>query len=382
MKPFRYAVPTPVFFGADCIKNNAAILNSYGKRAFIITSRFLPGYKNLALEDIETVLKSLSITYKVNREVQENPPVSSVAAIAAEAMSFKPDFLIAPGGGSSIDTAKAVSVLFKYPGKPVMEVLYGAGLPYGKTVSEGGLPLVAIPTTAGTGADVTGFSVLTREDTQTKLTISQMVFPDVTFLDAKYTADTPPLVTHTGALDALSHGVETYVNVLSNFMNRSIAEIGFKLFAEYKDAMLANEYSFEQREKMLLASTVQGMAFMQAGTCLPHGMSYPLSHYKHVPHGIACGMLQAEYLRVFQNQATVLPIVKMLGFESVDAFAAYLKKLVAQDINISVTPKEIEQWATEFCGLKYRLERHPEPIGVPEIVQIYKNSLSKYLAPN
>jgi alcohol dehydrogenase class IV len=250
-------------------------------------------------------------------------------------------------------------------------------LPYGKTVSEGGLPLVVVPTTAGTGADVTGFSVLTREDTQTKLTISQMVFPDVCFLDARYTVETPPVVTHTGALDALSHGIETYVNVLSNFMNRSIAEIGFKLFAEFKDAMLENKYTFEQREKMLLASTVQGIAFMQAGTCLPHGMSYPLSHYKHVPHGIAVGMLQPEYLRSIKNQSAILPIVRIMGFDNIDAFSGYIKKLVAQDIQITATEKEIEQWATEFCSLKFRLERHPEPIGIEEIKQIYRNTLSK-----
>jgi len=377
VKPFRFGVSTPIYFGAECIKNNASLLKSYGKRAFIITSRFPQGYKHHALEDLQTIFKDLGIEYKVNMEVQENPPVTSVAEIYADAMTFKPDFLVAPGGGSSMDTAKAVSVLFKYPGKPAMDVLYGAGLPYGKTVSEGGLPLVVVPTTAGTGADVTGFSVLTREDTQTKLTMSQMVFPNVSFLDARYTVDTPPVITHTGALDALSHGIETYINVLSNFMNRSIAEIGFKLFAEFKDAMLENKYSFEQREKMLLASTIQGIAFMQAGTCLPHGMSYPLSHYKHVPHGIAVGMLQPEYLRVIKNQSSVLPIVKMMGFDSIDAFAAYIKKLVAQDINITVTEKEIDQWATEFCSLKFRLERHPEPIGIEEIKQIYRKTLSK-----
>jgi alcohol dehydrogenase class IV len=377
MKPFRFSVTTPIYFGADCIKDNAALFKSLGKRAFVITSRFAPDCRHYSLEDIEAVLQSQGIEYKVNMEVQENPPVSSVVEIAAEAIAFKPDFLVAPGGGSAIDTAKAVSVLLKYPGKDPMTVLYGSGLPYGKTVSEGGVPLVAVPTTAGTGADVSGFSVLTREDTQTKLTISQMVFPDVSFLDAKYIKDTPPLLTHTGALDALSHGVETYINVGSNFMNRSIAEIGFKLFAEYKDAMLVNTYTFEQRENMLLASTVMGMAFMQSGTCLPHGMSYPLSHYKHVPHGIACGVLLGEYLRILKNQSIVLPIVRMCGFASVDEFAGYIKKLVALDIDIDVTEKEIAQWSEEFFSLKFRLVRHPEPISLDDIKQIYRNSLSK-----
>lgn len=377
MKPFRFAVNTAIYFGGECIKNNAALFNSFGKKAFIITSKFPPGCRHYALEDIEAVLKSQGIEYKVNMEVIENPPVSSISAITEDARSFKPDFLVAPGGGSAVDSAKAVSVLLKYKGKDPMEVFYGGGLPFGKIVSEGSLPLVVVPTTAGTGSDVTGFSVLTREDTQTKLAIGQQVFPNVSFLDAKYIMEAGPKLTHAGALDALSHGVETYVNVTSNFMNRSIAEIGFKLFSEYKDAMLVNEYTFEQREKMLLAATVQGMAFMQAGTCLPHGMSYPLSHYKHVPHGIACGIILGEYLRIFKDQSTVHPIIKMCGFATVDEFAGYLKQLISQDITIDVTEKEIVQWGQEFYSIKYRLEKHPEPISVDDIIQIYRNSLLK-----
>ena len=377
MKPFRFAINTPIYFGTNCIEDNVDFFKSLGKRAYIITSKFLSGCRNYALEDVETALKSQGIDYKVNTEVLENPPVSSISEITADVRAFNPDFLVAPGGGSSIDTAKAVSVLLKYPGKDPVKVFYDVGLPFGKIVSEGSLPLVAIPTTAGTGADVTGFSVLTREDTQTKLAIGHQVFPDATFLNAKYIAETPPLLTHSGALDALSHGVETYVNVTSNFMSRSFAEIGFKLFAEYKDAMLTNEYTFEQREKMALASTIQGVAFMQAGTCLPHGMSYPLSHYKHIPHGIACGMLLGEYLRAFKDQSSVLPIVKMCGFSTVDAFAEYIKSLVASYINIDVTDKEILQWGQEFFELKYRLEKHPEPITFEDIVQIYRRALLK-----
>ncbi len=375
MKSFLFAIPTPIYFGDECVPKHADLIGSFGKRAYIITSRFVQGCPNYALEDIEQILKDKSIAYEVFMDVEENPPLQSVPVLTKKVKEFAPDFLIGIGGGSPLDMTKAVSVLLPRINEDPVDVFYGNGMPYDKTTSEGSLPVIAIPTTAGSSSEVTGFAVLTREDTQTKLAMCQKVFVNVAFLDARYIRHSPAYLLHTGTLDALAHGAETYVNINSNFMNRSIAEIGFKLFSEFKDNMLNDRLTDQDYEKMILASNIQGMAFMQAGTCLPHGMSYPLSHYKHMSHGLACGILLGEYLKAFKDQSIVQPIVTLCGFKDSDAFADYIKQIAKKDVKIQVTKEEINQWAREFCSLDFRLAKHPEPIGIKEITQIYEQAL-------
>ena len=108
-----------------------------------------------------------------------------------------------------------------------------------------------------------------------KDTARHKLYCTAAFLDARYVCDSPRFLIHTGAMDGLAHGVETYINAKSNPMNRAIAAVGMQMFASYKDNMLNDCLTFEDYEKMLLTANVMGQAFMQAGTCLPHGMAIP-----------------------------------------------------------------------------------------------------------
>jgi alcohol dehydrogenase len=381
MDAFKYHVPSTIFFGPDCVKKNAGLFKSYGDKAVIFAKKFVGGVRNYAQEDMEETLKGQGIQYEVVTDIEENPPVLSVKSITEKIRSFNANFFVAVGGGSSIDTAKAVDVLLNYPtGDDPYNVFFSGGYPDSTKVnkSSGHVPLFAVPTTAGTGSEVTGYAVLTREDTDTKLAMSQYVFCDAAFLNPNY-IKAPAFLIHTGAIDALAHGVETYVNAKSNFLNRSIAEIGFILFSEFKDNMLADKLTDADYEKMVLASCIQGMAFMQAGTTLPHGMGYALSHHKNVPHGLACGVFLGEYLKAFKDQSIVLPIVRACGFNTSGEFAGYIKQICDRDINMEVTEKELEAYAKEFCSLEVRLVKHPEPIGVDEIFTIYRNALAHFI---
>ena len=316
---------------------------------------------------------------RVCDNVIENPPVESVAEITRQAGGFDPDYIIAIGGGSAIDSAKAVSCLLGHPGTDPYELFYGNWQSFGNIVNDCAIPVLSIPTTAGTGAEVTGGAVLTRADTDTKLAVSQYLVSEATFLDYRYIEKSPYFLLDTGAMDALAHGIETYINVNSYFLNRAIAEIAFKLFAQFKDALLAKKMKGEDFENMILASTIEGMAFMQTGTALPHGMSYPLSHHKGVNHGLGCAIFLGEYVRCIKNEEMTLPIIHMCGFETVDEFAAYVKEITNRNVNIEVTEQELQAWADEFAALEYRLARHPEPIGRDEIYKIYRDSLKAYI---
>ena len=287
MSVFKYNTQTSCLCGRGCVEAYADIFLKYGHRAAILTSKFAEGCRNYALEDVQAALDKRGIEYIVIDRVMENPPVESVAELSLECEDFGTQFFIAIGGGSSIDSAKAVSLLMKYPGVEPYEVFYGMGKPSDSLKTESDLPVFAIPTTAGTGAEVTGFACLTRSDTDTKLSMYPVVYCEAAFLDPEYICHSPNFLLHSGAMDALAHGVETYLHTSSNIINRSVAEVGFKLFAGYKDALASNTLSDDDFLNMQIAAFVMGMAFMQSSTTIPHGMGYPLSHYKRVNHGLA-----------------------------------------------------------------------------------------------
>lgn len=379
MKAFKYATPAVVYFGEDCVKNNKEAITSAGKKALVITSQFSEGCINYGLQDMEEILKEAGITYKVVVDVEENPTVEQVARITEDARAFQPEFIVAIGGGSVIDCSKAVSCYLPYPDKDPYDHFFGKWVSYGSIVNETSIPVFSIPTTAGTGADVTGGAVLTRADTDTKLTTAQYLVSEASFLDPRYIKESPYFLLDTGAMDALAHAVETTINVNSNYLNRSIAAIALGLFAEFKDALEAKTLQGEDFDKMHLASTISGMAFMQAGTALPHGMSYPLSHHKGLNHGLGCAIFLGEYVRSIKDQSIVQPIVERCGFQTVDEFAEYVKKITNRNVDIEVTEEELNAWTDEFASLEYRLARHPEPIGRDEIYKIYHDSLEKYI---
>lgn len=382
MKPFKYTVPTPIYFGQNCVKDNAKRITELGQRAYIITSKFAEGCTNYALEDVKEVLSAAGIKYYINYDVIENPPVESCVEIFKAARAFNPDFIIGIGGGSPIDTAKAVNLLLEYPDSDANELFFGGkGGLYDQSGREGLLPVIAIPTTAGTGAEVTAAAVITRNDVKTKEAIKHNLYCTAAFLDSRYIKESPAFLIHTGVLDALAHGMETYVNVKSNFYNRSLAEIGFKLFAEFKDNMLNDCLTDEDFDKMILSSAIDGMAMMQSGTTIPHGMGYPLSQFKHVNHGLSCSIFLGEYMRSFKDQTYVSRIVQMCGFKDSDEMSDFFAEIIKRDLTkLNCTTAEVEDWTQTFFNTQQsRFARHPEPLTIDDIRQIYFNSLKPYI---
>lgn len=380
MKSFRHYIATAMFFGRNCVKENKNEFARCGKRAFIVTDEFLDGCRNYALEDVIEVLEELGIAYAVNDKTEDNPPVESCVEITKDARAFGPDFIIGIGGGSALDTAKTVDFLLTQPEDvDAYDALFSGAPFYAHLHQALQLPLVGIPTTAGTGSEVTGGAVLTRQDVDNKDSAHHKMYCDVAFLDARYIRESPSFLIHTGAMDALAHGVETYINIKSNPLNRALAEVGMKMFAEFKDNMLNDCLTEEDYDKMLLAANVMGQAFMQAGTCLPHGMGYPLSHYKNINHGLSCSVTLGEWLRGFKDQSLVEPVVKMCGFENTDEMADYVNEILARDIELSVTRAEIQAWAEQFCSNPDKISRNPEPVTVEDIVGIYTRALARYI---
>ena len=365
MEDFTYYMPTKVLWGIDAVKKHGQHLKSLGTRAYIITYP-IPG-RHPALEDVTAVFQNENIPYMVDMDIEENPSTETVSAAAQRACAFGADFIVGIGGGSPIDAAKAVGVLIKNPGIDPLK-LYEDG------VLES-VPIAAVPTTAGTGSEVTHFSVLTRTDRQTKQAIAPKIFPKLALMDANYLMGMPLGLTRATAIDALCHCIESYVSTAGSPLSRSLCEIGFRAFAGCVSAMERDQYTLEIREKQMFISMIGGFCNAQTGTSLPHGMSYALTHNKRIPHGLACGLLEVEYLKIFRDQSKINQIVALCGFSSLEAFGNFIDGQL--DVNIDISEEEIEQFAEEFSQQKHRFARHPEAAGKAEVLQIYRNSLLK-----
>ncbi len=364
MKDFEYLMPTKVYFGKDVIANNVELIKSYGSKAFIITGK-TSSKKNGSLDEVMTVLSESSIDYFIFDEVEENPSLETVERAAILGREEKVDFIIGIGGGSPIDAAKAIGILINNKDSNIDDLFSSTQL---KSV-----PLIALPTTAGTGTEVTPYAIFTDHKLKTKRNFSQKVFPDVAFLDAKYLINTPEEITINTAIDALSHLIEGYLAVKANLLSDTVAEKGLTLFSECMESLITRDFSYEIREKLLLTSTLAGMVIAQTGTSLPHGMGYALTYFNGVSHGKANGILLKEYLELSSSMSKVNNILSFLKFNSLKEFGAFIEKLIGREV--TVTEEEIMKYAKAMIINKDKLKNHPSQVTEADIIKIYKNSL-------
>lgn len=365
MDAFQYFMPTKMFFGENCIVENWAAWRKLGKKALIMTGKH-SAKANGSLEDVITALTKCNKTYVVFNEVEENPSLETVMKAADLGKEEKVDFLVAIGGGSPMDAAKSTSILIENPGMDPMD-LYSEN----KTLSY--LPLIAIPTTAGTGSEVTPYSILTLHAKETKASIKQRVFPDFAFLDAKYMMGLSPKVTANTAIDALSHLIESYMSTRSNFLSERLVESGLMIFRDCMDALQKQEYSLEIREKLLLTSSIGGMVISQTSTSLPHLLGYNLTYHKNIPHGRANGLVMKAYLELIPDQEKVTKMLSFMGLSSLQEMQAFFDAVLKSDEVF--TDKELRQYA-EFSGNdSYKLTSFPGKVTVDDLYQIYKKSL-------
>ena len=390
MDGFRFDVQTSVYYGRNALQEHQDIFDNFGKKAVIVTSQFIEGYENIGLKDVKELFDERGIEYKVIDYTIPNPPVENIEQMYEDTKDFDFDFVIGIGGGSSLDAAKALAQLTDWrkddPEKSAVDIFFGNGRPFDNYKNMCRIPVITMPTTAGTGSEVTGGAVLTRNDIHTKIAMNQWLYPEVSFVDPRYVEHSPLFLLDTGVIDALAHGVEgairqkDHIYAASNIMNEGLSKIAFKLFAEFKDNLLNNTLTAEDYDKISCASMIQGVAFMQSCTCIPHGLGYPLSHYYDVCHGLSCGIFLGEWLKNFKDQSLVQEVVEDCGFNNSDEFADYVRALTNRDVELEVTDAEIQEWTDAFMKQQiWRLESNPEELTREDIYTIYRRALAKYI---
>jgi alcohol dehydrogenase class IV len=281
---FEFATVTRIIFGPGKFQETGTLANSMGTRALIVSG--LP-------EDLTApVVKQLSQTKTHSRvfRVFKEPTIDLVHRGVAEIHKFKCDLVIGFGGGSAVDTGKAIAALATNPGKPLnyLEVI-GDGQP----LTQPPLPYIAIPTSAGTGAEVTRNAVLASPEHRVKVSLrSPLMLPKLALIDPILTLSLPPEVTASTGLDALTQCIEPFVSHLANPLTDGICREGIRRAAGALHRAFVNGADLEARTEMSLAALFGGLALANAKLGAVHGFAGPLGGmYPTAPHGVICGRL-------------------------------------------------------------------------------------------
>ena len=334
---FKFHMPTKAYFGAGCIAKNSSELATFGHKALIVTGGS-SAQKSGALSDICNVLKEQNVEHFIFDKVENNPCLDTVKAGSDEARKFGAEFIVGIGGGSPIDAAKAIAVLAANNIEPV-EL-------FTNKFKNKPLPIIAIPTTAGTGSEVTPYSVLMRSDLQTKGSFgNDDTFPKIAFLDPRYTESMPLEITVNTGVDAFSHCLEGYLGNRQTPACDLLAQEGFKIFGHCLESLRSGKVNYDDRENLLYMSMLGGMVIAHTGTTIVHGMGYNLTYFKGIPHGKANGYLMAEYLRFNYEFAKdrIDNILELVQLDSIDAFGEVMTELLGKAPHLDEA--EIAQYA-------------------------------------
>lgn len=360
----KYYMPVQMYFGKDVVLKYKDEFRKAGESALIVTGR-KSSRMNGSLVDVEQALSEVGVGYTLFDEVEENPSLETIEKAAALGREKSVDFVIGIGGGSPLDAAKAIALFIENPSVNKENIFSQGPLAH--------LPVIAVTTTAGTGSEVTPYSIVTVNAEKTKKNLGQQIYPKVAFLDSKYTYALPYDITVNTTIDAFTHLVEGYLNANSTYISDIYGEKGFELFSCCFKKLLNKELDEDFRDKAMLASALAGIEIAQNGTSLPHGMGYPLTYFKGLPHGLANGVLTIEYLKSFRNDERLKRMLTLLNLSSLDELQEIFSKLITIDIDI--TEEEIREYSEGFFGNKAKLKNHPEVLGIEDIENIYRNSL-------
>ena len=305
-----FRVPEKTYFKYGCLPVALQELADMGKKkAFIVTDRVLfdMGYTN----KITDVLDANGIQYKIFSDVEPDPTLRCARAGAAEMTAFNPDVIISLGGGSAMDAAKIMWVMYEHPevnfhdlAMTFMDIrkrIYKF-----PTMGEKAM-MVSIATSAGTGSEVTPFAVITDEESGVKYPLADYeLTPDMAIVDAELMMTSPKGLTACAGIDVLVHSIEAYVSIMASEYTNGLALEAIRLVFKYlPDAYNEGTTNIKAREKMAHASCMAGMAFSNAFLGINHSMAHKLGAFHHLPHGMANSLVMTEVIRFNSADAPV-----------------------------------------------------------------------------
>ena len=304
-----FRAPEKVYTKKGCLPVALEELNTVmgKKRAFIVTDKFL--YENGFTKCITDKLDELGIAHSTFSDVAPDPTLECAVAGAKQMSAFKPDTIIALGGGSAMDAAKIMWVMYEHPEVDFLDMamrfvdirkrIYTFPKMGEKAY------FIAIPTSAGTGSEVTPFAVITDEKTGVKYPLADYaLLPNMAIIDTDLHMSAPKGLTSASGIDAVTHALEAYASVMATDYTDGLALQALKVIFKYLPAAYENGTTdIEAREKMANAATMAGMAFANAFLGVCHSMAHKLGAFHHLPHGVANALMIDEVIRFNSSEA-------------------------------------------------------------------------------
>jgi alcohol dehydrogenase class IV len=341
----------------------------------------------LAAQLLDTALTDFTqhnIKVSVFSDVVADPPESVIFAGIAAAKAANADCVIGFGGGSSMDVAKLIALLVY--GSQSLADIYGVNQAKGPR-----LPLILVPTTAGTGSEVTAIAIVTTGENEKKGVVSPLLLPDVALLDARLTLGLPPAVTAATGIDAMVHAIEAYTSKrLKNPISDALAKDALRLLAANIHTACEHGNNIQARENMLLGACLAGMAFANAPVGGVHALAYPVGARFHVPHGLSNSLMLGPVLRFNMSEAEALyaelaevvyPAASGSGFRRASMLIEYLQTLPAElgiatrlsDVGIS--EQDVDNLAEDAMKQTRLLINNPREISLADAKALYKEAL-------
>lgn len=381
MSGFEFATSPRIVFAPGSSARGGAWVRELGvQRVFVVTDRQVHdrGLTTALLQG----LAEAQVAVTLYTDVVADPPEARVQAAITAAIDCGAQAVIGIGGGSSLDTAKLVALLARTPQD--LTTLYGIGLARGPR-----WPLMQIPTTAGTGSEVTPISILTTPTDEKKGIVSPLLYPDVAVLDSTLTVNLPPAITAATGIDAMVHAIEAVTSRHQrNPLSDVLAKKALSLLYRHLKPVLANGQDLAAREAMLLGSLLAGMAFANAPVAAVHALAYPLGGRFHLPHGLTNALVLAPVL-AFNRPAAVADYAALERLlsesdagddeQASQAFVARFQTLVAEMPfaprlrDHGVTASDLPLLATDALAVQRLLINNPREVTWDDALAIYQS---------
>ncbi len=380
---FSIIQPTALRFGVGAVQGLPEVVRGLGgSKVFVVVD---PGLVKAGLvEQVTAPLKAAGLPFIVYDQVTPEPGLTLADKGAKLAKKGGADCVVGMGGGSAMDVAKAISILLTNGGKA--EDYLGLG-----KIKKPGLPKIMIPTTAGTGAEVTFTAVFINEKTNSKGGMNgDPLYPDVAILDPALTVSMPPQITATTGIDALTHAIEAFVSTQAHPLSDMYALQAIELISENLPLAYANGNNLEARANMLMGSLLGGKALATAGVGLVHAMAYPLGGMFGIPHGLANAVLLpyvVEY-NLIGNPAKYAVVAEIMGhaedgMSTREAAASVVDGLFSlnSDVGIpfsldelDIPPAKIPEMARIALTVTRPVENNPRKPTLDEVIEVYENA--------
>ena len=369
-----FHVPTNLVFGQGAVKK----LHKQrlpGKKALIVISSGKSTRANGYLDTVQDQLAQAGVAYTVFDKILANPVLDNVMDGAACARENGCDFVLGLGGGSSIDAAKAIAMMAPNEGN-YWDYVYG-GTGGGQRMKNKPLPIVAIPTTAGTGTELDAWTVITNEATSEKMSGgNKNTFPVLAIVDPELMLSVPPKFTAYQGFDALFHSTESYINKTNNIMRDMLALKAIECVGQNLATACTDGQNIQAREKVAFGSSLSGMVMSVDNLCSEHSLEHPLSAYHHeIAHGAGLIMISRAYYTYFVEHCPELhdrfiDMAKAMGktdakepMDFVTALVDLQKACGVEDLKMSdygITPEEFPKFvanARSTMGILFKMDR-------------------------